>query len=241
MWTLIWALIIAAATVVAALFGADTPRDFWDGRESWFLTAIALLAISAVRPLVSDFLGRRSVQEEQRLLDALKAAHVQVVEITGIDWKDLGLHAFVVKRGIPWFWQEQLVRVARWRLKSFPPAVGVRWTRGKGLIGRCWDLRQNVGADLAKDWGEEALSRDQWEELDEELKYGLAFEEYERLRIYGAIVATPILGSGGRFLGCISADAPAGTFDLLWDDSVLETLHDAALWTKSSVKKLSRA
>lgn len=237
-----WAVVAAGATVVVALAGAGVPHGFWDNRMPLFGIAVAVLALSGIKPAITRALGERSAQRERDIVDALKAAYVQIVEGTELDWKEIGLHAFVVRRSWPRVWREHQVRVGRWRLKSTPAvASGVRWTLGKGLIGRCWELKKNVGANVTAEWGTTELTEAEWEALDPSLRYGLSHEEYQRVRDYGAIVATPILNDDGRYLGCISADAPGDTYDQLWADSVMEALHDAGLWVKQTVRKLSRS
>ncbi|MPZ67984.1 MAG: hypothetical protein GEU71_00455 [Actinobacteria bacterium] len=240
MANLIWGFLTVVATIVVALFGAKIPATFWDDRRVWFVGAVVVLALSSVRTLLLNFIGQRSLAQERRVQDALKTAYVQIVELSGIDYRDVGLHAFLVRGYRLRPWRKRLVRVGRWRLKSTPPVTGIEWTRGKGLIGRCWELRQNVGANLAEEWGFEELDESEWESLEEAVRYGFSYDEYLRVRAYGAVVAVPILDDAGGFIGCVSADAPGETYDLIWTEEVLGALHDAGLWIEATARKTSR-
>lgn len=241
MTNLIWGFVTVVATIVVALFGAKIPAKFWDDRRAWFVIAVVMLALSGARTLLRDFTGQRSLAEERRVQDALKTAYVQIVELSGIDYRDVGLHAFLVRRYRVRPWRQRLVRVGHWRLRSTPPVTGIRWTSGKGLIGRCWELRQNVGANLAEEWGLEELTEAEWENLEVDSRYGFSYDEYLRVQAYGAVVAAPILDDAGRFIGCVSADAPGETYDLMWDEGVFEALHDAGLWIEATARTMSRA
>ena len=241
MTNLIWGLVTVVATIVVALFGAKIPTGFWGDRRWWFVVAVVVLAVSSARTLLRNFIGQRSLAEERRVQNALKTAYVQIVELSGIDYRDVGLHAFLVRRHRLRPWRQRLVRVGRWRLKSTPPLTGIEWAQGKGLIGRCWELRQNVGANLAEEWGLEELSEAEWESLEDALRYGFSYDEYLRVQAYGAVVAVPILDDVGRFLGCVSADAPGETYDLIWTEEVLGALHDTGLWIEATARKTSRA
>lgn len=217
------------ATVVVTLFGADFPAGFWDDRRAWFAVAVIVLALSGAKSVIGGFLGRRSMMEERRIQDALKTAYVRIVETSGIDYRDVGLHAFLLRRDPLRPWRRRLVGVARWRLMSTSPITAIDWMRGKGLIGRCWDMERNVGANLAEEWGPEELSEDEWSDLADEYRYGFSYDEYVKVQDFGAIVAVPIIDGQSRFVGCVSADAPGETFDQLWHQDVLAYLHDAGL------------
>ena len=79
-------------------------------------------------------------------------------------------------------------------MRIAPPPSNVEWTFGKGVIGRCWQLGQDLGIDLQAHFaGLGALSADQWAHLAEEDTLGLTFEEFQRTRQHAIVVATPIL------------------------------------------------
>jgi DNA-binding YbaB/EbfC family protein len=65
--------------------------------------------------------------------------------------------------------------------------------------------------NLEADWGSlRGCSKAEWDLLPEEITYGLTYDELQRVKDYGAIVATPILDKKGQFRGCVSVDAPVG-------------------------------
>ena len=104
------------------------------------------------------------------------------------------------------------------------------WTKGKGVIGKCWEEARDVGANLADEWAPYAgCSKADWDALPDEVRYGFTFEEFQRSPLaQGAIVATPIIDEHGSFQGCVSADTPREGYEKLWSEPVREILQDAA-------------
>jgi len=233
--------IVAIATVIMLLRGGHVPsRDFWRDKEAVVVVAALTLGSSAFAQAVGSYRRERGLAFELEVQDVLKATQIRLVETAALDWKDVGLHAFMVRRKWPRPWQPVLVRAGRWRLHSTPPVTGVRWTKGKGVIGLCWARMQDVGVDLTKDWGDPAqeMSEDEWHALPAERRYGLTYPEYQRVHNYGAIVASPLIVDD-VFKGCVSVDAPGEGFDALWSDSARSILQDAALQIHRSATPLS--
>jgi hypothetical protein len=226
---LLWGLLVAAATAAVLLSGAKIPRGFWEENRGLFYGGVAILAITALLEVVRPGLQDRRLALERRVREVLKAALLDIVESTGLDWRRLGVHAFLVRRTWRHPFRGVLRRVGRERLSSSPPASGIEWTRGKGALGRCWAEMRDVGVNLEVEWGSlRGSSRKDWEEASDEVKYGMSFEEFQRVRDYGAIVVTPILDSREGFRGCVSVDAPGDVYEVLWSRDVREILQDAA-------------
>lgn len=103
--------------------------------------------------------------------------------------------------------------VARLRLHYVPPS-GIRWTKGKGVIGKCWALGKDVGRNLAAEFGGLAgIQKDDWEAMPADFREGLTFEEFERTwDLIGCVVAVPIAAPSGAYLGCVSVDAPGDSY-----------------------------
>ena len=232
---------VAVATVIVLLRGGELPsKPFWARNAALFVVAALVLGVAAFSDVVASVRRERGLALELEVLDVLKAAHIRIIEATGLDWKEVGLHAFLVGRTLRRPWEPVLVRVARWRLRSTPPSTGIRWTPGKGVIGACWEQRADVAANLTEAWGDDpdGMTEAEWSQLPHELRYGLSYDEYNRVRSYGAIVASPIL-LDGAFEGCVSADAPGDSFEALRTDAVREILQHAALHVSRTTAPLS--
>ncbi|MGH9348392.1 MAG: hypothetical protein ACRD26_14125 [Vicinamibacterales bacterium] len=88
--------------------------------------------------------------------------------------------------------------------------VGITWTEGKWLIGRCWRTRKAQFADLQQELGPfESYDQAAWDALTHDTPYGLSFEEFQRLKSkYDPVAAAPIVDRDGGYLACVTADMP---------------------------------
>jgi len=153
-------------------------------------------------------------------------------------WIDsLGLHVWLVPR---WHWRlappafkerlpesvkDKVPSPAMWRparlrhIDHIDPS-GIRWRRGRGVIGRCWLRRQAISFSLQADWGAyRDYDAKQWKALRRDPKFRhvtmkLNFEQFQRMQsLYSEVLAVPIYKqreSGNRYLvGCVVADMPA--------------------------------
>ncbi len=204
-----------ANTMAAFAIGAsrlDWPRGFWGAREEWVLRA---LVITAAVPLFQSAFSeyterarRRGIEKREKLETILTAALIQMVRQAEADWETTGVQVFLVKR-CGWLRQERHVRAAKVRLGA-SPSSGVDWPRRKGVIGRCWQTRRQQYEDLERQFRPyEDLSKEQWDQLSEKTRFGLTFEDFQRLGgKYGIVAAVPIVDRNDRYVGCLTADMP---------------------------------
>lgn len=229
-----------AASAVALALGLRAGGVWTPGRA----TLIALITTSAVLTAgvtIAAALGEwwaqrnayRSVQSEV-LLEATAWA---IVDATGLDFRDLGLAAYVVRQNLrhPWSSRHRhLHRVQRVRAKRRPSSSRVDWRPGVGVIGTCVADGQLVAQDLAADYAAVwPCTAQEWDELvDDDIKHGLTFADFLDVREkYGVVIATPILddrASTTRVIGCVSLDGPVGSFARLTEQDVEGLLDSAA-------------
>lgn len=229
------ALVGAAAAVAILLEQQDLPSAaYWKDHRGYFYAALVAFVVAAFAlPLVdatAEHLRERGPTVGLAVMELLLADFYNIMVATGLGCTEIGLHAFVVRRPVRrLFWPEQQ-RVGTLRLGPVPGPSRIRWTRGKGLIGKCWAERSDQGADLVSDFGPRINdTREQWEALPEETRYGLSFEEFTRTKgSYGAIVASPMVTKRGRYKGCIAVDAPGSAYALLWGQGVRGILQASA-------------
>ena len=224
--------------VLLAIFGASVAvglgsADVWDLSATQATVAVVVLALTALAQGVYDLVT--GMGEEHRLrferwvAETLKGTLVQVVQASGLDWKDVGINAFLVRRTPRWFGTPVLHRVGRERIRNTPPPSNVVWTKGKGVIGRCWATATDQGVNLAALFGPDpVLTESDWLARPEADRIGMSFSDYEKTKNHGAVVATPILDREGEVIGVVSADAPGDAFDRLWNDNVREALGATA-------------
>jgi hypothetical protein len=202
------------AAIAQGLARANWPNAaFWTTRGHWILTAIVVAGlIPALQTGISE-LGERRRRKLLELEDNVRAflatSLVVVSRECNAPWDQTGLQAFLVDG---WLWRKRHVRLSKIRLSSIASS-GVRWTRGKGVIGACWSSHSVQWAQLDEapfskldEW-----TGDEWNSLEPADTYGLSFADYQALgRKYGAVAAVPIMGSNDTYIGCVTLDTPPG-------------------------------
>ncbi len=218
-WFVLSIAILASAAALAMHFAKIEWPDklFWAEHTRVLLTCAL---ISATAPWLQSFAvennekkRRKALELEKSIKEFLTAALVDISRAMATDCTKAGLHAFLVKRPFPWT-EEVQVRIARVKLSFNPPPSGITWTKGKGVIGRCWTLRGNHVRNLEGWFAPHlAVTEQQWNGLPADTTYGLSFVEFTRTKEhFGTVAAVPILAGGGtgKYKGCVSFDLPAG-------------------------------
>lgn len=240
----------AGSSLVIGLSRADKPTGFWGDKGGLVVAALVWLAIWATaEPVFRAYRKHaeaRSATLRQDLEQLLRAALVQIHELTGLKWTEIGVHVFLVHtrwRFRSWPWRYDVQRhTARVKMTQYPPPTGITWTKGKGVIGRCWDLKGSVAVDVRAAYQPYMnATREEWDRLPADVRFGLTFEEFTRTKGYaGAILATPILTEmGAAYLGCVSVDAPGDSIQALDSDQVFEVLQSVADATAALLRSAS--
>jgi hypothetical protein len=149
-----------------------------------------------------------------------------------LDPAPIGLHAFIIQRtkGPPRYYY--LERVAKLRLAHMPPSSGITWTRGKGVIGRCWAEQRIVAVPTGKLYAKvTAQSAVEWDKLPNEIRLNLTYPEFCQIRHkYSGVIAIPIFDQAKRVRGCVALDSVGSEpFEDLMQDGIYEVLQDAAV------------
>lgn len=86
----------------------------------------------------------------------------------------------------------------------------------RGVIGRCWELGTDLGVDLRDHFADiEGHTAEEWAQLTDGDRLGLTYNDFQRTRQHGVVVATPVLDRFDSVIGVISADALDGPLDRL--------------------------
>jgi hypothetical protein len=229
-------VLVAVASFAAAVAVGLQGAGVWDaspGEQVAVAVAVALLALgSSVGAAVSELSAQRSDERRTKVAFILEALGFAVQDATGIDFRDLGLAAYVLER--PLFRrQERLVRLHRVRPRASPGVSGVDWHPGKGVIGMCVVEGRDIGYDISElDADIAGTTREHWAALSDDERLGLTYDEWLLLREkFGVVVATPVVRErSGRSstVGCVALDGPAGQIDVLFSDEVRAQLQSAA-------------
>lgn len=230
----------ALATLAVSLHWAQWPSAvWWEGRDWIVLTAFCVVAaISILDPVFSSLQGRLAARRSVRQGLANEVLHTALIQIDkhthdSLNYFHIGLHVWEVRRC--WNLKHspkghlRLAKVASLRLSGTLQSSRVEWTRGKGVIGQCWihktPVDRNVGADFQ---AFESATAQQWDGRDEHFRLGMTWDEFQRVRSYGGVLAAPMLDADGGFRGCVSLDGPKGTYKTLSQRSVKAVLTDTA-------------
>jgi hypothetical protein len=173
-----------------------------------FIAAVAVVTSS--RSLWWEYKGPRDAQLQEDVGEILRRTARQVAECCrDVDRADVGVTVLVV-RPRRLFGQHLLV-LRRERENAFPPPSGITWTKGKGLVGRCWAESRVVVEDLRDIASQHKdCAQSQFEALPGNQKMGLTYEEFRTIiGKYSSVLVTPIM-AGGEVVGCLSIDLPMG-------------------------------
>lgn len=235
-------------SVVATAFVALDSADVIALDRPQLVIAIGLLAVVSLLEglgrVVGGVIRERELTQARQFSETLRALLVNVVDASQVDWTSIGVNALLVRRRYRWFGQESLHRVGRERIRSTPRHSNVVWTRGKGVIGRCWERGQDYGLDLRAiyaeaagltdyEWsnlppGQPGIGEEEWAQLPSEKTFGLSYHDFLRTRHHRVVVATPILDRADRVIGVVSVDSRDAGLDQLFTDEVRGALGSAA-------------
>jgi len=232
------AIVGAASLWIVNRASIADPKNF-EVLAIWVLAFNAALE-PGVRA-VTRYYRIREEGTERDLRSYLESCLRLIVEDTNLEPLDIGVNAFFVSRRRLKFWEPFLRKASRIRIRTHSHSR-IWWTKGKGVIGRCWESGKDEGFDLSKINVSSAV---EWDRLADKDRLGLNFSEYERTRHYGAIVVVPIIDPRGKFRGCVSVDAPremTEAYDQLWNRRVRGYLGDVAelAWKRSRPTALRR-
>ncbi len=224
-------IVRAAVAVVIILVGVNKPSGFWTSKHHarLFVVALVVVGVATFVRSIYDYLSNtrehhRRIYEKQ-IEEILAAGFIRVVTESALDFKDIGIHAFMVRR-----WpRSRQVRIAKIRLAHRQSSNQIKWVRGKGLIGKCWENRDGYLLDVSE-LRNLCLRTDEktWDALDSETRLGMTHRDFKISRTSGTIMATPILDTKGNYQGCVSLDAPSGSEVALNNNAVWTALAETA-------------
>lgn len=203
-----------SAAALATLYLGLVHENVWKATEAEKVAAFVVVAAVAIlsalaRPIRVFVTGRQEVQR-RKVETTLRGLLFAVHKLTDreVDLEPLGASAwFVAGR---WWWQ-RLHREARERFKDTPGPSEIKWTKGKGVIGQCWDQR-TPQVHNALQWFRSHQNKTpaEWEQLPPEQRLGLSHREFQEIGPkYGTVIAVPMYRDDA-VVGVITLDAPSG-------------------------------
>lgn len=227
-----------AATALAALLQFQLWHVSDRSRTIIEVSAVVMAAILSVWDLVHESLRTGREDRRKNAVGTARAVLLAVHVATGVPASDLGVSIFLIKgRFLP-----RLRRMHSERLLGTPAPSPIVWTRGKGIIGICWnrgdtramcvDLRT-----LSRRYQSEAPTPEEFPTLQATgLTMGLTCDEFgTMINKYGEVLAVRIVENSGRTLGVLAVDVAAsyyleneGCDPVLREPNVGKILHKSA-------------
>lgn len=218
------ALLVLAAGVVSALI----TQKVWK-KPPEHLLLYMLLTIGIATFWDSSRTAWRRARHPARarthaqMQKGLVAALAEISATKGVPIQELGASVFVVRPGLRilgplrhrWDWScPYLERVLRFRLTDTPQPTDVDWVRGKGTIGRCWELEKSQYMNwlpIANRHGDPNITEAEFNRIKPATRQNLTFQEFRAIvDKYAEILAVPLKGEDGEVVGVVSIDLAKG-------------------------------
>ncbi len=201
------ALLSGAASAYLALAG------FFDAVRNGPAVVLCVAVVAGVAigstaaTLLTDGGTAAALAKRMEIRTTLDTGCVAFHNITSEGVEVFGATLLLVERrrwGAPRLWS-----VVHGGLALHPPSL-VEWTRGTGVVGRCWEQGTTEFADLrAMVASHGACNAVEWNALPAAGRMGLTFAEWRRTAPYYGTIVAAIVGSGaGEVMGVLAIDAP---------------------------------
>jgi hypothetical protein len=130
------------------------------------------------------------------------------------------------------------------RLSSRPQPSHIPWTRGKGVVGLCWETQQIITTDTAQMYRDlRQCSKTEWKQLDPGVHLNLRYKEFRRIAgKYAGVVVVPIIDPRTeRYKGCVALDIIHGEdFNRINTPRIYDILSDAAVSIANLLRQFGR-
>ncbi len=198
-------VLVALVTLGLALKALEVPsKEAWvpDGHGT---IAVAVLGVIAtVASWLASQTKRRS-ERDAKLYEACVQIAAQIDELCpDVPLKDVGIHVWLVRGHGK---RQRLERGPQFVLRNRPKS-GIRFTPGKGVVGRAWIEKADVLLDLEREVHPYAGARENYARLPADVRLGMEWDEYRRTMHHQAIWASALVDDG-KVLGVVSVDISA--------------------------------
>jgi hypothetical protein len=239
-------------------------RSFDQGTLGWHRSVLALSLLAVLTPLLAATNAWRERREEKKneARAALLGTLGRVADNAEVPIDQIGASVFLVTwrwatfrshqghDGPGWkFWrwlQREQVSLARVRLTKNPPPSGIRWTRGKGLVGVCWRNPGKVWSwpdPARKEFRDRYLkcSAAEWQEVPRANRMGFSHQEWEIIQRYAGAFAAPINKNRPlrrpKYAGCVTLDFldPGAYWKIKGDDDSRKDIEELLMGVASSL------
>ena len=235
-WRVVRAWVSALATILAAsgtgyLVWVQLHPESENTRLDWVsILVVGLVAVgTSFARLVRLYTVERFAERQSKVGVALRslawAVHYSTNQAVPV--QPLGASAFVVVGFGPFKW---LRRLAHERVNDSPgETLGVRWTKGKGILGVAWSSGREACVNTGRfDAQHRNCSEGEWNMLGEDDRRRLTYREYRSIEgKYGTVIVVPMIDRE-RVIGVVALDCPPGHHHRLDNPLVIELVANAS-------------
>jgi hypothetical protein len=183
---------LALVLAVGVLTLAHT-NDF-PSKRSWhtpwpLVTLQILIAVLLALTQIAIVVSERRSKRNGKLDDACQqvAAYLDL-HCPKLPLRHVGIHIWIVSGPL---FARHLRRRAKFLLIGERAQSGIRWTKGKGVVGAAWDRRTGVIRNL-DGIRERARTEERFAALPEDDRLGLDWSEFQAVPQYAAVYAAPL-------------------------------------------------
>jgi hypothetical protein len=185
--------LVAATTGLALAHSADFPSEnAWSSGHILPPAQIAAVVLLVVAQ-ISVVLRARRKQRNRELEDACREVAACIDEqCPSLPLREVGVHIWEVA-GLPF--ARHLRRSGSFLLLSNRARSGIRWTKGKGVVGVAWQKERRIIKDIEA-IRTNATSEESYAALPEDERLGLSWEEFVKTPRYQIVRANPLYNRG---------------------------------------------
>lgn len=232
-WRVSTAVIVAVVGICLGLHEMGTwtlPGPFAAGL---LIAGVFVAFVTATEAAVDQRRHGRVAELREQARAVLAPLLLELEEATGINARELGVAAYRIRKPIWPLGKTRLERLLRLQL-LIKVASGIVWRPGVGVVGQCIQRGEDVVENLATlDEQLASVTPAEWDTLGDDLTYGFSYAEFQRVRgKYGVVLASPMIREtplGSRVVGCVSVDAPPGSFQALASNDIRALVAAAAV------------
>ena len=164
----------------------------------------------STRGLVQAWRRPAQLQLRAELSRVLQQGAFHIAERSGVDVETIGLSVFRLPGRFSR--SETLKQVIRHRFDDHPGPSHIRWTKGKGIVGMCWQDQAPVYRDLRKlafQARRQGADKIALTPAVKRVMGTMSRAEFDRIIVkYGEVYAEPIDNAANQMIGVLVVDIP---------------------------------
>ena len=185
--------LVAATTGLALAHSADFPSTGAWSSGHVLPPAQILAAVLLVISQITVVLTARRRQRNRELESACREVAACIDELCpSLPLREVGVHIWAVS-GLPF--ARHLRRSGSFLLLSNRARSGIRWTKGKGVVGAAWQKEMRVIEDI-ETIRTKATSEGAYMALPDGDRLGLSWEDFVKTPRYQIVCANPLYNRG---------------------------------------------